>query len=91
MAFQRLGDAPDALGQADDVAQVALRRLRVAALEKPFGVLGIGSDGGHRLVDLVRDAGRDLAERGEAVGLVEIATQGLGPFLGRLARPAFRH
>ena len=30
--------------------------------------LGVARDGGERVVDLVRDAGRELAERGEALG-----------------------
>ena len=46
-------------------------RLGCAAVDEGRAVFGEGADRGDRLVDLVRDAGGDLAERCQPVGLGE--------------------
>ena len=55
--FQLAGDRTDALGQFRDEAEVFLRGLALSTVEECPGIVGIGADGGDRLVDFVGDAG----------------------------------
>ena len=77
--------AADPLGDADDLAEVPARVAGLAGVEQPPAGLGIGADRRERLVDLVGDAGRDLAEDRQAVGLGELVAQPPHPRLGGLA------
>ena len=65
--------------------QVAARLAGLAGVEQPAAGLGIGADRRQRLVDLVRDPGRDLAEDRQPVGLGELVAQPPRPGLRRLA------
>ena len=53
----------------------AARLAGLAGVEQPRAGLGIGADRGERLVDLVRDAGRDLAEDRQPVRLGQLVAQ----------------
>ena len=62
-------DARGALGFAEDGLEPAPRRLVERPLRQP---LGPGEDRGERVVQLVRDAGDGLAERGHLLGLQQL-------------------
>ena len=68
-AAQGLGDRADPVRQRDDPHQRAVGLGGVGALQEGPGILGIGAQGCQRLVDLMGNAGGNLAECREAVGL----------------------
>ncbi|MCY1355828.1 hypothetical protein D9M69_422640 [compost metagenome] len=80
--LERAGDAAHALDQPDDGVEIGAHRGVVAALEELAGVAGQRAQRRQRLVQLVRDAGRHLAHRGQLAGLqqavLRLAQHGLG-------------
>ena len=75
-AAQFGGDGTDAIGERDDVMKVVARGFGPAAVQQRRPVLREGPDRGDRLVDLVSDAGSDLAERAETVRLRQFLARG---------------
>ena len=63
---QRLGDGADPFGHRRRSSPDCREAAPPCPRRGTVGVLGIGADGRHRLVDLVRHAGRDLPERWKA-------------------------
>src|SRR3546814_5272882 len=69
---QVLADLRHAAGEILDALQVALRLGLAVALEQQQRIVGIGADCRQRLVELVAERRRHLAERGELAGLHQI-------------------
>ena len=88
-AAQRLGDRRrSARSRRRSRRSSRARPPVVPGVEKPPAGLGIGADRRERLVDLVGDAGRDLPEDRQPVGLGELVAQHRAPASRRASRSA---
>ncbi len=67
-----LGDGPDPLRQSGNQRKVLVTGSVSLALEIDRGIVGIGADRRDRLIDLMGDTGRDLAEDRQPVGIDQI-------------------
>ena len=76
------GDVRHALGEIVDEVEVARHLREFAALGEDFRARHEGADRRQRLVDLVRDRGRHLTERGKLAGLHQLVLRGAQPRLG---------
>ena len=70
--LEMAGDAGHAIGQAGDQVEIAGHLPEVAALGENLRARHEGADRRQRLVDLVRERGRHLAERRELAGLHQL-------------------
>src|SRR5712691_671563 len=79
--LQVRGDRRHAVRQSRDQIEVAGHLRKLAAFGEDFRARHEGTDGGERLIDLVRDGGRHLPERRELAGLHQLVLGGPQPRL----------
>ena len=74
-------DLADPVGQPLDCRHIFGRRFTIAALDQQPAIGGIAADRGDGLGGFMRDAGGDLAQRRQAIGLAQSFAQRVGACL----------